>query len=329
MLYSAYTVAQAMEENMRKKRAIAMMLAGLLAVLAAAFLFAGNYFYEYSLKPRRGERAPGVTDSAMGPETEEARDRRKALEGWLDGLAQDEFLQSADGLKLHALRVPAQGHHYAIAVHGYTASARSMASFGKRFHDRGFTVLMPDLRGHGESEGHYIGMGWHDRLDMLRWIDRIVREDPEAKIILFGISMGAATVMMTAGEDLPPHVKLVIEDCGYTSVFDEFAVQLRAQFGLPPFPVMHAASLVTKLRAGYWLGEADAVRQVAKCRLPMLFIHGTDDTFVPFSMLETLYQAAGGEKEQLAIEGAGHGMASSADPERYWETVDAFLEKHL
>ena len=84
--------------------------------------------------------------------------------------------------------------------------------------EMGFTVLMPGLRGHGESTGHYIGMGWHNRLDMLRWIDEIVRDDPEAEIVLFGISMGGATVMMTSGEALPPNVKVIVEDCGYTSV---------------------------------------------------------------------------------------------------------------
>lgn len=234
-------------------------------------------------------------------------------------------MDSYDGLLLHAYRVEREGHRYAFVVHGYTGNGASMADFGKAFYDRGFTVILPDLRGHGESEGEYIGMGWHNRLDMLGWIDAVIAGDPRAEIILYGISMGAATVMMTAGEDLPENVKLVIEDCGYTSVWDEFSVQLKEQYGLPAFPVMQAASLMTRLRAGYWLSEADAVKQVAKATVPMLFIHGEADTFVPYWMLEPLYGAATCEKEKLVVEGAGHGMAALVDPEGYWGAVDAYM----
>ena len=250
---------------------------------------------------------------------------RENVYSWLDASAYDIWIKSDDGFRLRAHRVDTDGGRYAILAHGYTATGRSMAAFGKRFYEMGFTVLMPDLRGHGESEGHYIGMGWHDRLDMLLWIDAIVREDPDAEILLFGISMGGATVMMTAGEPLPPNVKAIVQDCGYTSVWDEFSGQMREQFGLPPFPMMHIASLVTKLRAGYWLSEANAVRQVAKSTTPILFIHGEEDVFVPFWMLDVLYDAANCEKEKLVIPGAGHGNASSVDPATYWSTVEAFV----
>ncbi|MCL2544380.1 MAG: alpha/beta hydrolase [Clostridia bacterium] len=311
---------------MRKKRVVLFALIGLLVFLAA-LAFAGNYFYTYSLIPRRGERAPGVPDAEYSSAAE-AWPGQGAYE-WLDASAHDVWIESADGLRLRGQRVDADTGRYAILAHGYSANGRSMAAFGERFHAMGFTVLIPDLRGHGESEGHYIGMGWHDRLDMLRWIDAIVREDPGAKILLFGISMGGATVMMTAGEALPPNVKAIVEDCGYTSVWDEFSGQMKEQFGLPPFPLMQAASAVTKLRAGFWLSEADAVKQVARSKTPILFIHGEEDAFVPFWMLEVLYEAAGCEKEKLAVPGAGHGMASSIDPDTYWSTVEAFIGRYL
>jgi len=250
---------------MKKRRVALLVLIGVL-VLLAALAFAGNYFYAYSLTPRRGERAPGVPDAEYEPVAGSWADR--SAHEWLDASAHDVWIESADGLRLRGRRVDADSGRYAILAHGYSANGRSMAAFGKRFHELGFTVLIPDLRGHGESEGHYISMGWHDRLDMLRWIDEIVREDPGAEIVLFGISMGGATVMMTAGEALPPNVKAIVADCGYTSVWDEFSGQLRAQFGLPPIPLMQAASAVTKLRAGFWLSEADAVKQVAKSKTP-------------------------------------------------------------
>lgn len=158
-----------------------------------------------------------------------------------------------------------------------------------------------------------------------------MEQDPQAEVVLFGISMGGATVMMTAGEaDLSSNVKCVIEDCGYSSVWDEFAGQLKEMFGLPTFPVLDAASLVTQLRAGYGFQEASAVEQLKKTSLPMLFIHGEEDTFVPYAMLDVVYQAcASPEKELLSIPSAEHGEASSVDPERYWSTVEAFLAKHM
>ncbi|MCL2812922.1 MAG: lysophospholipase, partial [Clostridia bacterium] len=273
---------------MKMKRVVLFVLIGIL-VLLALLAFAGNYFYAYSLTPRRGERAPGVPDAEYESAAEPWTDRGALA--WLDASAYDVWIESGDGLRLRTHRVDADTGRYTILAHGYTANGRSMAAFGKRFYDMGFTVLMPDLRGHGQSEGHYIGMGWHDRLDMLRWIDEIVKEDPDAEILLFGISMGGATVMMTAGEALPPNVKAIVQDCGYTSVWDEFSGQMKEQFGLPPFPMMHAASVITKLRAGYWLSEANAVRQVAKSNTPILLIHGEEDAFVPFWMLDVLYQA--------------------------------------
>jgi len=323
-----YTTDRHAEDIMSKGKRIAMTaVLTFLALLLAGLALAGNYFYTYSLTPRRGERAPGVPQD-VSEDTARAASWRSGTE-WLNGNGYDIWMESHDGLRLHAHRANQEGHLYAILAHGYTANGRSMSAFGRHFFSRGFSVLLPDMRGHGQSEGGYIGMGWHDRLDLLGWIGGIIAEDPEAEILLMGISMGGAAVMMTAGEPLPPNVKLVIEDCGYTSVWDEFSVQLKAQFGLPAFPLMQAASAVTKLRAGYWLSEADAMAQVAKCRIPILFIHGEEDGFVPFWMLSSLYEAASCVKEKLIVPGAGHGMASTADPGGYWSTVDAFVDRHM
>lgn len=171
-----------------------------------------------------------------------------------------------------------------------------MTRYIRNFYEKGFHVLAPDLRGHGESDGEYIGMGWHDRLDILQWIEEVIELDPYAEIVLFGVSMGGATVMMTSGEDLPPNVKVIVEDCGYSSVSDVFVYQLDDLFGLPEFPVMNAANTITNIRAGFDLYEASAVEQVAKSVKPILFIHGDQDTFVPYEMLEEVYAAAAVEK---------------------------------
>lgn len=124
-------------------------------------------------------------------------------------------------------------------------------------------------------------MGWDKRFDILNLIESIVTQNSDAEIVLFGVSMGAATVMNVSGEILPSNVKAIIEDCGYTSVWNQFSYQLKELFSLSAFPMMHGASLITKLRAGYWLSQASPIEQVKKSVTPMLFIHGDQDDFVP------------------------------------------------
>ncbi len=143
-----------------------------------------------------------------------------------------------------------------IVAHGYMGNAETMANYAKMFHDLGYNVLVPDARGHGRSEGDYIGFGWPERKDYVQWIDKIIAETGQSQqIVLYGVSMGAATVMMTSGEKLPNNVKAIIEDCGYSSVDEELAYQLKDMFNLPSFPLIQVTSLITKIRAGYFFGK--------------------------------------------------------------------------
>lgn len=141
--------------------------------------------------------------------------------------------------------------------------------------------------------------------------------------------MGAATVMMTSGEKLPENVKAFVEDCGYSSAKDELSYQLKDMFNLPAFPLIPVTSLITKIRAGYFFGEANAVKQLHNNTKPMLFIHGDKDAFVPFSMLDTVYEANKGPKEKYVVHGAKHAEALSTDPAMYQEKVTEFLETYV
>ena len=305
----------------KTKKIILIVLAVLLVLAAGGLAFAGNYLFRFALDPQFG----GMIDNShdWGLEGDSA---------WLDENSEDRWLTSRDGLKLHGLYLarPEQSHRYAVLCHGYGSIPQFMGRSAARFYDMGYNILAPAARAHELSEGRYASMGWLERRDIVDWVDTLVEQDPEAEIVLYGISMGGATVMMTAGEELPVNVKCVIEDCGYSSVWDEFAGQLEEMFGLPTFPVLDAASLVTQIRAGFGFKEASAVEQLKKASLPILFIHGEDDTFVPYAMLDVVYEAcASPEKERLSIPGAGHGGASGTDPELYWSTVEAFLARHM
>lgn len=243
---------------------------------------------------------------------------------------EDVFINSFDNLKLHGYILKTENSDkWAITVHGYTNKAESMSAMAYKYHSLGYNILMPDLRGHGKSEGSYVGMGWHDRLDILKWIDLIIKENKDAKILLHGISMGAGTVMMVSGEELPENVKVIIEDCGYTSAKEQLAYNLKTMFKLPSFPILNFCSLITKIKDNYFISEASAIKQLQKAKVPILFIHGDKDKFVPFYMLDKLYNACSSKKDKLIIKDVGHAKSESLKSDLYWKKVEEFIKPYM
>lgn len=315
---------------MKKKRLFGICLGIISVIIIISLGLVGNYFYNLALNPNTPK------DIVFGTPEEAAATSGQVLDvdiSWLlnDSNYTDEYITSQDCLKLHSYHVKNQSssNKWVITVHGYTSEGINMSSYAKKYYYNGYNVLIPDLRSHGLSEGDYIGMGWDDRLDIISWINYILNEDPNAEIVLHGISMGAATVLMTSGEEIPSNVKAIIADCGYTSVWDEFAYQLDDLFSLPEFPILNVSSIVAKIRAGYFLGEASSIEQVKKSQTPILYIHGDQDDFVPYYMMEELYNATNSEKEMLTIKGAEHAKASEVDPETYWTTINNFINKYI
>lgn len=315
---------------MNKKKAVLISTGVLGTISVGALGLIGNYFYNIALNPKTSK------DAIFGtPEEAESTSGEVVNETilWLSNNSNysNVYIDSFDKLKLHGYRILNENptDNWVITVHGYTSKGIDMSNYAKNFYDMGYNILIPNLRGHGESEGSYIGMGWYDRLDILKWIDLILKENENAKIVLHGVSMGAATVSMTSGEELPKNIKAIIADCGYTSVWEQFSHQLKAIYSLPNFPVMNASSLVSRFKAGYSLKEASALKQVAKSKTPMLFIHGDKDDFVPYKMMDILYNAANCEKEKLTVKDAGHAKASKVNPNLYWSTVDNFIKKYM
>lgn len=242
----------------------------------------------------------------------------------------DAEIVSFDGLRLRAkYRLSDEkSHDWVISIHGYKDSHKFMLPYGAAFYEKGYHVLLPDNRGHGKSEGRYIGMGWLDRQDILYWIQWIVNRDPEAEIILHGISMGGATVMMTAGEN-PGHVAGYVEDCGYTTVYDIFACVMKRDYHLPAFPILHCCRLIGRAVAGYDFREASCTEQLKKCENPMLFIHGEKDNFVPVRMGYQVYEAFPGDKELYIAKNAGHAEAMDTAPDTYFEKIFGFIDMRV
>ncbi len=250
-------------------------------------------------------------------------------DAWLDSAKKTVVsITAGDGLKLvgDVFDTDENSHKWLIAIHGYTGKREHMYSYARYYAEKGYNILTPDMRSHGESEGKLIGMGWLDKEDVKLWIDYILDMDPEAEIVLHGVSMGGATVMMTSGEDLPSNVKAIIDDCGYTSVWDEFTDEAKYLFNISQFPILYTASAISKLRAGYSFQEASAIDQVKKTKIPIMFIHGSEDNFVNTEMVFSLYDACPTKKDLLVVDGAGHGQALYLNPDLYFGKVFSFID---
>lgn len=314
---------------MRRIIILIIMFIIILVLLVVIYFAVGNYFFDIALSTNTSKTF------VIGEEAERTEEEQKMLDrnlNWLEEKSDDVYIMSLeDNLRLHAYEIINENTSdvWVIAIHGYISEGKQMIYPAKEFYNMGYNVLVVDLRGHGKSEGEYVGMGWQDRLDVIQWINYIIGKNKDSKIILYGISMGASTVMMTTGEELPVNVRLAIEDCGYTSAWDELEIKLEELFNLPSFPVLNAANTVCNIRANYDLKEASCIKQVEKSITPTLFIHGSEDNFVPFKMLDKLYESANCEKEKLIVEGAGHAEASSVNPKLYWSTVYKFMQRYL
>ena len=317
---------------MRKAVRILLLIL-LLAVLVVAG--ASVYMLNYSLSPQVNK----------GRDTEGSYERLYRsyphLQAWVDSLQHINALHhiyryGADGLRLHALYVhaPDSTRRTAIIVHGYTDNAVHMLMIGYLYaHELGYNILLPDLHAHGESEGHDIRMGWKDRLEVLDWAskaDSLFGGNTE--MVVHGISMGAATTMMLSGELEHPvygHLKCFVEDCGYTSVWDEFEYELQEIFGLPSFPLLYSTDLLCRLLYGWSFKQASSIEQVRKCSLPMLFIHGEADDYVPTRMVYPLYEAKPEPKALFTLPDVPHAVAYKTHPEAYTERVRSFVSKYI
>ncbi|MBQ6131137.1 MAG: alpha/beta hydrolase [Selenomonadaceae bacterium] len=288
-------------------------------ILFGAGYFIGNYFVDFALKRGEDLSPPQACANIADPTLKAPPMPNFPAEDWT--------LESFDGLTLHAKKFsPAENsNRWAILVHGYGRDGTFAYDYAEEYLKRGWNVLVPDLRAAGLSQGEFITMGALESRDIFDWAGKL---PPDAKIILHGVSMGAATVMMTAALE-PKNLCAVVEDCGYTSAYEMFSAQLEKIFGLPEYPAMPCADIVCKLKTGVKISDAAPIAVVDKITVPILFIHGDQDGLVPFEMLDKLFDKAVAPKEKFVVEGAGHADAKRKNPAVYFDKVFAFLEGSL
>ena len=324
----------------KRTKRILWFLVGVLLVVAIAFpLVVANMAVNMLVNPNR--------DTSHNPEKAYTQlfEELPPAKAWVDSLnarhaLKDTFIVAKDGRRLHAVYAAADRttDKTAFIIHGWTDSAVRMMRYGYMFqHDLGYNIFLPDLNGHGLSDGKYAQMGWLDRLDVIEWLDvanaifaskdSLGNKLADTQMVIHGTSMGAATAMCVSGEEQKPFVKAYIEDCGYTSVWDEVSGDQHEQ-GLLQL-VIPVASWWCGILHGWTFSEASPLNMVKKSYLPMFFIHGDDDAFVPTWMVHPLYEAKPEPKEIWLAPGSQHTRSYFDHPEEYTAKVQNFLAKYV
>ncbi len=294
----------------------------MLAIVAAGYAI-GDYFVDYALKC--GDEAdPSAPPAACAS----IHDKTRKIPAMPTSPAEKWSAVASDGRHLAATfyAPPKIGNRWAILVHGYGRDQRYTGDYAEAYLERGYRVLTPDLCASGESEGRYITMGVKESEEIALWVAKIKEKDPDAEIVLHGVSMGAATVMIAAGRYDMQGLMAVIEDCGYTSAYEMFANQLGVIFGLPEFPIMACVDIVSGIKTGAKVSEAAPLEAMPSIKVPVLFIHGDADTLIPPAMMEELFTACKAKRAKLVVEGAGHGDAMKKAGKKYWDAIFSFLE---
>ena len=301
---------------------------------SAAVVGAGALIYECGLNTRLNRKFVALFDKP-DPKQDAMYDGDLYGEGqrWFrDHKGEDKTITTQKTGRIHAYIIPAENaasHRWAVCCHGYNSAPSSTALFAKHFHEQGFHCVCPSLRGWGNDETHYCSMGYRDKDLLLAWIDYIVAMDPEAEILLHGYSMGSVTVMLATGEALPANVKAAVCDCGFTTCTAQFRHVLKTYTPLPSFPLFNAVNLVSTLRGNFNIRKNNPIEAIRHSVTPTVFLHGTADTFVPFYMMDELYEACAAPKAKQPIEGGLHATAVVKDPDTYWKAVDAFLKDYI
>lgn len=272
-------------------------------------------------KDRGGAEALGEFDRTYKQYIDEGK-------RWLkERSCEEQYITSFDGLRLYGrLFRNGDSDTTIIMMHGFRSTAEHDFSCAFEFYfNKGFNLLIPDQRSHGKSEGKFITYGAFESRDVLSWAEHINEIFPNGSLYLTGVSMGATTVLMSTEQGLPSNVLGIIADCGFTSPAEIIKKVMKEDLRVPLFPFYYTTRVVTRLITGFDFEKYSAVRAVRECKVPILFLHGKSDGFVPFSMGEEIYSAAACRKKAVWVEGADHGCSFLIDREGCTKALYGFL----
>lgn len=306
----------------------------LLIILASLgigyFIFNSVFLYNDQMK---GDKESAIDPSSIDSETDMMRPTAARYYAFRAPYI-DEFekldlkeltIRSFDNLTLYGYLLEGDPKEVVICVHGYKSSMQE--DFADRieiYRKRGSTVLLLNDRAHGKSEGTYLGFSEHDRRDVAKWVDLINEMYDDPKIYLHGVSMGGATVIHCSNMKLK-NVCGIIDDCGFDSIIGISKHLMNDIYHMPYFPFGYLAwfwsIIITGISFNTSIGE-DCVRDTD---IPILFIHGRQDNYVPCWMSEKMYKACASAKELHLIDDCGHAAAYMMATEEYTSAVNRLM----
>lgn len=269
-------------------------------------------------------------DNLQLPRGANYEDFREQMVSWIKDIRSKPYetfsIKSFDGLTLKARYYEyAKNSPIEIVFHGYRGNCeRDLSGAVERCFALKRSVIIVDHRASGESEGRTITFGVNEVKDCLSWVNYVVKRfDNEVEIILGGVSMGGATVVMASSQNLPKNVKYIVSDCAYSSI-KEIICKVIRDMKLPPKIVFPFIKLSAKLFGNFNLCENSPEKAVKNAKVPIVFIHGDKDGFVPSSMSETLYELCPTKKSLKVIKGAEHGLAYPVSKDEYVNAIKEF-----
>ena len=309
---------------------IILLAAAGLALLLFGGCFAVMRFIFYS--PPKLDRDNPKPDPLMGEDLPAfVRACTAAAERIKETLPHERVtVKTDDGLTLYGdfYINPEPTENTVLCVHGYNTSGyEDFAPMAEPILRHGYNCFLLNHRRFGGSEGRYTGFGILESRDLLKWIECVNAYFPQGKIVLYGISMGAATVMQASCLPLPENVAGIVEDCGFTGACEEFRCVLKSTAHLPAFPLVNILAWECRVFMKLDLKANDSRKSLAATKLPVLFVHGDADAFVPPFMARECFDACAGEKQLVFYEGAGHGQSHFKHPEKYENDFFAFADR--
>lgn len=305
-----------------KKRAIIFIISIVIILVIVANVCASAFFSFAMFKKDGWKKFEEYSYGEKSKDTSE----------WISEKSQTIQIENADGEVLSALEITNEhiSDSYVIICHQYGAGPYSTEEYAKHFYEMGFNIILPYMRGHGESPYNNISLGWGDSSDIIDWVEGIVEKNEKARIALLGVSLGANAVTLAASEGLPENVRLAISDSCYTSIDELIKEFVKNETPFSALFVSKLTSAFAKGKVGESFNNADTIAKLRSIELPIMFINGENDEVVPPLLSKRLYENCEAEGvEEVIIENGTHGRNIEADKEAYWANIDGFILNNI
>lgn len=312
-----------MKKVFKSKKSAVIAIISLLIIVTVLVNVMSSFVFSFSIFRKDG--AESFEEYSYG-------EKLKSDSDWISEKGKKIEFENSEGKTINAFEIKNEhvSHSYIIICHQYSGGPETMTEYAKHFYKLGFNIILPYMRGHGDSEYNYISLGWDDRLDVADLVTGIIEKDEKARIALFGVSLGANAVTLAAAEDLPENVRLVISDSCYTSLNDLMKEYIKNETSLSSLIVKELLSVLAEEKIGGRLKDADTIVKVRDIELPIMFINGENDEVVPPLVSKRLYENCEAEGvEEVIIEEGTHGRNLQADKETYWAYIDGFILNNI